>query len=353
VNLASRPRLRLAPGPTPLEECPRLSAALGGPHLWVKRDDLTGVGLGGNKIRKLEYLLGDAVRKGADTVITTGALQSNHARLTAAACRRIGLEVVLVLASGEKGAAGRGQPPARGNLLLDRLFGATIILTDANSEEDVAAAMDDVAAGLADRGRTPYVIPMGGSSAVGTVGYVAAALEIAAQAFNEGLHFDHIFVTTGSGGTHAGLLLGAALHLPGTEVHGVTVSREAAAAASRVDALACETAALLGLARNPAPPAVVHGGYVGEGYGIPTEAAWEAIVLAARMEGLVLDPVYTGKALSGLIGLIREGLLPATARVLFVHTGGAPGLMARSADLEEYLSRTGSNGKSGRSDAGA
>jgi len=341
LNLAERPRVRLSPGPTPLEECPRLSAALGGPHIWVKRDDLTGVGLGGNKIRKLEYLLGDAVRRGRDTIITTGALQSNHARLTAAACRRLGLEVVLVLAAGEETTAERGLPPACGNLLLDRLFGAEIILTDAGSDEDIAAAMDDAAARLEARGRTPYVIPVGGSNAVGTVGYVAAALEISAQAQAESVHFDHVFVTTGSGGTHAGLLLGAALYLPGTEVHGVTVSREPASSAARVNALIRDTASLLGLAGNPAPPAVVHGGYVGEGYGVPTDAGWEAITLAARTEGLVLDPVYTGKTMSGLVGLIREGTLPTTAKVLYVHTGGAPGFMARSTAFEDYLSRTG------------
>jgi len=343
LNLARHPRVPLSPWPTPLEECPRLSAALGGPHLWVKRDDLTGLGLGGNKVRKLEYLLGEAVRKGCDTVITTGSLQSNHARLTAAACRRLGLEVTLVLEPGVDPSGRprdpRDLPPLQGNILLDRLFGAEVVISEDDSEEALTEKMDEVASSLAARGRRPYVIPLGGTNPVGVLGYVQAALEIAWQASSNGIVFDHVLVATGSGGTQAGLHLGLALFMPGVTVHGVTVSREAEASARRVDGLVADTADFLGLSSNPAPPAVVHGGYVGEGYGIPTEAGWEAIVLAARTEGLVLDPVYTGKALSGLVGLIRTGRLGPSERVLFVHTGGAPGLMAQAEALEGYLSQ--------------
>ncbi|RJQ04064.1 MAG: D-cysteine desulfhydrase family protein [Bacillota bacterium] len=341
MSLGDLPRARLSTWPTPLDECPRLSAALGGPHLWVKRDDLTDLGLGGNKVRKLEYLLGDAILKGADTIITPGALQSNHARLTAAACRRLGLEVVLVLTPGHL--PGREAP--QGNLLLDHLFGARIVFTADDADETVAAAMADVAGELELKGRHPYIVPLGGSDGVGSVGYVAAALEIAAQSSELGVHFDHLLVTTGSGGTHAGLQVGAALHLAGTDVHGVTISREPAASAARVDALVSATVERLGLSSNPAPPAVVHGGYAGEGYGIPTRAGWEAILTAARTEGLVLDPVYTGKALSGLIGLIREGAFPTTANILFVHTGGSPGLMAQAVALHDYLASTTGNGE--------
>ncbi len=334
MNLANQPRVRLSSWPTPLEECPRLSAALGGPHIWVKRDDLTDLGLGGNKVRKLEYLLGAALKEGADTVVTTGGLQSNHARLTAAACRRLGLGVVLVLA----GVPGR--PAAlTGNLLLDYLYGAEVVFTSENSDEAVAKTMADVATGLRDRGRRPYVVPLGGSSAVGTLGYVSAALEVAAQAAEEGVAFDDVFVTTGSGGTHAGLLVGLARFMPGARLHGITVSREPSVAAARVEAIAAETAGLLGLDPGGLPRAVVHGGYVGQGYAIPTRAGWEAIVLAARTESLVLDPVYTGKALSGLIGLIRQGRLSPASNVLFVHTGGWPGLMAEAAALEDHLGR--------------
>jgi D-cysteine desulfhydrase family pyridoxal phosphate-dependent enzyme len=335
MNLYDRPRASLCAWPTPLEECPRLSAAVGGPHLWVKRDDLTGLGLGGNKVRKLEYLLGDAVRRGADTIVTTGARQSNHARLTAAACRRLGFEVVLVLAE-----IGRPDAPPQGNYLLDRLYGAEIVTLADDSDEAVERAMREVAEGLTARGRRPYVIPLGGSNPIGVLGYLVCALEIASQAQAEGVFFDHVFVTTGSGGTHAGLQLGAALFLPGTTVHGVSVSRPAGPAAARVDALVGSTADLLGLRPNPAPPALVHGEYVGEGYAIPTQAGWEAILLAARTEGLILDPVYTGKALSGLIGLVHEGALPTTSNVLFVHTGGAPGLMAQAEALDKYLVET-------------
>lgn len=262
-------------------------------------------------------------------------MQSNHARLTAAACRRLGLEVVLVLGGSEPPA------PAQGNLLLDRLFGAEIVRVPDDEDETVNRAMEEVARRLERQGRHPYVVPMGGSNAIGSLGYVAAALEIAGQAQAEGVVFDHVFVTTGSGGTHAGLALGAALHLPGTQVHGVAISRTAEAQAQRVNSQVAALAAFLGLQPNPAPPAVVHGGYVGEGYAVPTEAGWEAILLAARTEGLILDPVYTGKALSGLIGLIREGALPPTANVLFIHTGGAPGLMAQAAELGAYLAKTG------------
>ncbi len=335
MNLADYPRARLCSWPTPLEECPRLSATLGGPHLWVKRDDLTGLGLGGNKVRKLEYLLGDAIHRGADTIITTGALQSNHARLTAAACRRLGLDVVLVLGGPKP------EPPAQGNFLLDRLFGARIVRVPDDEDETINPAMEEVARELEVKGLHPYIVPMGGSNAVGALGYVAAALEIAGQAQAEGISFDHLFVTTGSGGTQAGLVAGAALYLPGTQVHGVAISETAEAKARKVDRQVLALAAHLGL-RSPAmPPALVHGGYVGEGYAIPTKAGWEAILAAARTEGLVLDPVYTGKALSGLAGLIREGALPATSKVLFVHTGGSPGLMAQAAPFETYLKQAG------------
>jgi D-cysteine desulfhydrase family pyridoxal phosphate-dependent enzyme len=349
MNLFDRPRAGLCAWPTPLEECPRLSAAVGGPHLWVKRDDLAGLGLGGNKVRKLEYLLGEAIRQGAETIITTGARQSNHARLTAAACRRLGLEITLVLSEGE--AAGAVTPgdlsqgeSLQGNLLLDRLYGAEIVYVSGDSEETADRAMTEIAERLRAGGRRPYIIPLGGSNPVGVLGYVSATLEIAGQAQAEGLFFDYLFVTTGSGGTHAGLQLGASLFLPGTGVHGISVSRPSGPAAARVEALVAATAPLLGLRANPAPSAVVHDGFVGEGYAVPTRAGWEAILLAARTEGLILDPVYTGKALSGLIGLVREGLIPSAANVLFVHTGGGPGLLAQGQALDRYLGETEAGG---------
>ncbi len=340
MNLAGQPRVRLTTWPTPLEECPRLSAALGGPHLWVKRDDLPGLGLGGNKVRKLEYLLGDAIRRGADTVITTGGPQSNHARLTAAACRHVGLDVVLVLGGEDPAVRASGQSYPQANLLLDNLFGAEIVRIEDDSDAAANQAMDDVATRLARQGRHPYIIPMGGSNDVGTLGYVGCALELAGQCSDEGVQFDHIFVTAGSGGTQAGLHLGAALYLPGTVVHGVAISRAADAEAAKVEGIVAATAALLGLDPNPAQPPVVVGGYVGEGYAIPTAAGWEAMLVAARTEGLVLDPVYTGKAMAGLIGTIREGALPSTANVLFVHTGGAPGFLAQAASFDRYLRET-------------
>ncbi len=335
--LSNRPRAHLGRWPTPLEECPRLSAVLGGPHIWVKRDDLTTLGLGGNKVRKLEFLLGDAIRQGADTIITVGAIQSNHARLTAAACRYLGLDVVLILAD-EALAGGAGPPsPPQGNLLLDRLFGAELVFVPEDTDEAIDAAFAETAERLRRRGRHPYIVPMGGSNAVGTLGYVSAAFEIADQAKAEDVSFDHIFVTTGSCGTHAGLHLGAAIALPRAQVHGVTVSRDPGPQAERVGRLAAEAAALLGVDPASLPAPTVHGGYVGEGYAIATPAGWEAIIAAARTEALVLDPVYTGKTMSGLIGLIREGKFPTTSKVLFVHTGGWPGLLAQASDFQKYL----------------
>lgn len=324
MNLARHPRVRLAHLPTPLEPMERLTRALGGPRLWVKRDDQTGLAGGGNKTRKLEFLLGRALAEDADTVITCGGVQSNHARQTAAAAARLDLACELVLTRKVP-----GRPPAyeaTGNVQLDHLLGARVHLHPA--EGDRAALMADRAEALRRQGRRPAVFPTGGSTAVGALGYVGAALELVAQAADLGLVFDHVVVPTSSAGTHAGLLAGlTALNHP-ARVLGIDVEAEPEAGRAAVAELAAATAAE---ADAPdVPPGAVHvvPGYAGDGYGIPTDEMVAAVRQAARAEGLLLDPVYNGKAMAALIGLIGSGEIPPEATVVFLHTGGLPGLFA-------------------------
>ena len=321
MDLTRFPRLALARLPTPIEPLPRLSAHLGGPRLYVKRDDLTGLGLGGNKLRKLEFILGEAQAQGADTVLTVGALQSNHARQTAAACARLGFgcELILRRSSHATEAYLNG-----GNVLLDRLFGARLHVLEAHeSREDCMAAR---AAALRGEGMKPYCIPVGGSCALGNLGYVACAEEILSQSREMVVSFAAVVTATGSGGTQGGLVAGMKL-LGGVPVIGIAVEgtrREQEALASRQ---AGATLQLLDHAIQDIDEAVtVLHDYVGPGYARPTEAMREALSLAARFEGLVLDPVYTGKAFAGFVALARSGRYDRKQALLFLHTGGAPGL---------------------------
>jgi len=299
---------------------PRLTAHLGGPQLWVKRDDQTGLATGGNKTRKLEFLVAEALAQGADTLITCGAAQSNHARQTAAAAARFGLACTLVL---------RGEPPpqAQGNLLLDELLGAEILWAGA---DDLTARLEETADALRSRGRRPYVVPYGGSNPVGVCGYVAAMEELLAQAAQAGLSFDHIVLASSSGGTQAGLTVAArALNYRG-RILGISVDLPADPLRRRMAELATATADYLGLPLTFAPEDfAVEDGYRGGGYGIISDLEREAIRLLARTEGLLLDPVYTGRAFGGLIDLIRRGAFSSGERVLFWHTGGVAGLFAR------------------------
>ena len=315
-----RPRVSIAHLPTPLEMLPRLTAHLGGPQLWVKRDDQTGLATGGNKTRKLEFLVAEALAQGADTLVTCGAAQSNHARQTAAAAARFGLACTLVL---------RGEPPtqAQGNLLLDELLGAEILWAGA---DDLTARLEETADALCSRGRRPYVVPYGGSNPVGVCGYVAAMEELLAQAAQAGLSFDHIVLASSSGGTQAGLTVAAkALGYRG-RILGISVDLPAAPLRRRMAELATATADSLGLPLTFAPEDfAVEDGYRGGGYGIIGDREREAIRLLARTEGLLLDPVYTGRAFGGLIDLIRRGAFSPQERVLFWHTGGVAGLFAR------------------------
>ncbi|MCC7360637.1 MAG: D-cysteine desulfhydrase family protein [Anaerolineales bacterium] len=315
-------RFPLALLPTPLVEAPRLSQALGGPRLLIKRDDLTGFALGGNKVRGLEYYLAEALAQGADVLVTGAGPQSNHVRVTVAAARVAGLEAVAVI-------HGERPPVALGNLLLDELLGAELRFTGSPDRAQVDVEIERVGAELAAAGRRPYLIPRGGASALGALGYLAAVSELGAQLAELGARPAWLVLATGSCGTQAGLLAGIKLFGAPYRLLGITVSRPVAECCERITRLAIAAAAL---AESPitvlSEDVVVRDGYIGAGYGIPSPEAAAAIRLAARTEGLFLDPTYTGKGLAGLIGEIKSGRLSPDDTVIYLHTGGEPGLLA-------------------------
>lgn len=308
--------VKLALTPTPLEYLTRLSSETG-VEFWMKRDDLTGdIGLAGNKARKLEYLLGEAIAAGATHLLTTGGPQSNHARATAAAAARLGLKAVLVLAGGDPGARA-------GNLLLGDLFGAEIRFLGAVTPDDQQRGLEEAAAELTLRGDRPYIIPVGGSTPLGTLGSYRCYAEIAEALPGEAW----ICCATGSGGTHAGLALGAALHGGAKQVHGFSVWQSAEFMAATTERLALDAARILGH-ELASLPVHVDDGYLAPRYGQASPAGLEAIRLVARLEGILLDHVYTGKAMAGVLDYIRRGIIARGERVVFVHTGGAPALFA-------------------------
>jgi D-cysteine desulfhydrase len=324
MKIEALPRRRYTPAPTPIQKLEKLSRHLGGPEIWIKRDDLTGLAGGGNKTRKLEFLVADAIAKGADTLITVGAVQSNHCRLTLAAAAHEGLKCRLVL---EQRVVGSYRKEASGNNFLFDLLGVeTITVVDGGS--DLAAAMNAEADKLKALGRKGYVIPGGGSNALGAMGYVVCAREILNQCLEQGLAFTDFVVASGSAGTHAGLLVGFNAANAGVPLTGVNVRRPRAEQEGNVHKLALEAAAFAGLPAPARESVVALDEWVGPGYSIPTDEMVEAVRLFARLEGVLLDPVYTGKAAAGLIGLIRRGHFKADAKLLFVHTGGAPSLFA-------------------------
>ena len=325
LELGRFPRVRLGHLPTPLEPMTRLSAHLGGPKLWIKRDDCTGLATGGNKTRKLEYLVADALAQGADTLITLGALQSNHARQTAAAAAKLGLKCVLVLE--ERVTQPTDAYRHNGNLLLDRLLGATVKLVPRDSS--MTAATEAAAEEVRRAGGKPYVIPGGGSNAVGALGYVGCALEILQQAGELGMRVDRVVHATGSSGTQAGLIAGFDGMRSGVQVLGITVGRPRDNQEKNVGRLLDETWAHLGLKSTASHDNIAaNDSYFGEAYGLPTAAMKEAVALLAATEGVLLDPVYSGKAMSGLIDLVRRGHFANDDNVVFVHTGGQAGLFA-------------------------
>jgi D-cysteine desulfhydrase family pyridoxal phosphate-dependent enzyme len=309
------PRIRFAHLPTPIETMPRLEGALHGPRLLVKRDDQTGLAFGGNKTRKLEFLLAEAQAGGADTLITAGALQSNHCRQTAAAAAKFGYDCILVLV---------GEPPAQvsANLLMDQLFGAKIIWAEKSRRD--ASLMETFDKATA-QGHKPYLVPYGGSNSTGALGYVFAMEEFVGQ----GVKADWIIFASSSGGTQAGLVLGARLFGYPGKLLGISVDEPQGILQERVAKLASETSERFGPRVSiPTEEVLVNADYATPGYGILTGAESEAVLLFAKYEGLLLDPVYTGRAAAGLIDLIRKGFFNKDDTILFWHTGGQPALFA-------------------------
>lgn len=325
LQLAALPRVRLAALPTPLEEAPRLAKALAGeregPRVFVKRDDLTGFALGGNKVRKIEYHLGEALAQRCDTLVTTGAIQSNHCRVTAAAARVGGMDCVLVLRPVEP-------EVMQGNLLLDHLFGARVRIAPNTDRAVTAALMAEEIGGLRGRGRRPYLIPGGASTPLGAAAYLQAFEELLQQTTALGIVVDAVVFCTGSGGTHAGLVLGAALSQSGVEIVGISDGAKREDLAPIVSGLVGEFAERFKVDVSVPPQDVVVLDEYGGTYGRPTPECVQAINLAARSEGLVLDPVYTGKAMAGMADLIRRGRWRRDQTVVFWHTGGQPALFA-------------------------
>lgn len=330
MNLSRFPRVSLAHLATPLEHLPRLTEHLGGPDIYLKRDDCTGLAGGGNKTRKLEFLIADALQLGADTIVTQGAVQSNHARQTAAAAAKFGMQCELLFEN-------RISDPTpaylnSGNVFLDRLLGAETHHFPAGTDMD--AAMEDLAKGLRAQGRIPYVIPGGGSNRVGALGYVNCALELLQQMNERQLAIDCIVHATGSAGTQAGLVAGLqALHA-GIPVLGIGVNAAREAQEEKVYQLALETADYIGAGGCVGREDVVANcDYVGDGYGIPTAGMRTALLLLARLEGVLFDPVYSGKGLAGMIDLIDKGDFKSGQNIVFVHTGGSAGLFGYLEDI--------------------
>ncbi len=330
MDLSGFPRVSLAHLPTPLEHMPRLSKHLGGPEVFVKRDDCTGLATGGNKTRKLEFSMGEAVAHDADTIITVGAVQSNHVRQTAAAACKLGMRCEVLLEHRV------GSPSetylSSGNILLDRIFGAN--LREYPDGTDFNAAMAEVADEVRAAGGNPYLVPGGASNTVGALGYVQCGIELLEQATEQGIPIDHVVTATGSAGTHAGLAVGLRGSGSDLPILGIGVKAPQQAQEEKVFNLAEATAETVGK-----PGCVARGdivadcNYIGPGYGEPTDEMNEAVLMLARHEGLLFDPVYSGKALAGMIDYIRKGRFKRGQTLVFLHTGGAAGLFAYADSL--------------------
>jgi len=337
MDLEKFPRVHLANLPTPLESLSRFSKAIGGgPKLFIKRDDETGLATGGNKVRKLEFLLADAIKKGADVILTMGASFSNHCRMTAAAACKLGLDCTLALT---------GEEPAKyeGNLFLSELFNADLRFFPPSSTEPASEFQDrilqEVADDLREHGRTPYVIPVGGAAPLGEIGYVLAVKEIQEQASELGVHFDYIVVCKGSGGTMAGLIVGANYFQVETTVMGFSDSPPSELFdANFVAHLTNQIAELIESDFRVTPDELsIFYEYAGPGYNIPTTECARVIKLMAQTEGILLEPVYTGKTMAGLVNLIKKRTLTEEDTVLFVHTGGLPGLFREAQRIKQML----------------
>jgi D-cysteine desulfhydrase len=325
MDLARFPRRRYTSGYTPIELMPNFSRALGGPNIYIKRDDMLGLAPGGNKTRKLEFLVADALAQGADTLITCGAPQSNHCRITLAAAAREGLKCRFVI---EERVPNSYDVNANGNNFMFRLMGVEAI-TVVPGGSDMDAAMQTVATDLAREGRKGYIIPGGGSNAIGALGYVACVQEILAQTFEMGLRIDRIVVASGSSGTHAGLVAGLHGYNAPIPVVGIGVSRDPGDQNPRVLKEARATAQMLGIkAPLPDDAVLTFGEYWRPKYSLPNKRMVEAVQMLAQTEAILLDPTYTGKSMAGLIGLVRQGYFRKDENLLYIHTGGLPALFA-------------------------
>ena len=346
VDLSRFSKTVLGNWPTPLEDCPHLSQALGGPRILVKRDDVNGLGIGGNKLRKLEFLLGAALADGADTVVTFGGLQTNHGRQTAAACARLGLRCELVLTRQVTRRAGTSTLMAprddeayerSGNVALDLLYGARIHVCD--DDQQTEATHRQIVEEAAREGRRVVTFPVGGSNPLGVLGYLTAAAELKEQLADVDVDVDRIVLAIGSAGTAAGLAIGTALLDWPVMVDAASVSNPAPESAGDIKRLVDETAALLEVPTPALAHVQVTDRTLGSGYGLPSPAVWDAIRLFGRTEGITLDPVYTGKAAAALVEGVRTGEIPATETVVFLHTGGLPGLFGYASEFIDEAER--------------
>ncbi|WP_309665935.1 D-cysteine desulfhydrase [Tabrizicola sp.] len=332
MHLARFPRVHLAHLPTPLEKMSRLSKELGGPEIWIKRDDCTGLSTGGNKTRKLEFLMAEALAMGADTVMTQGATQSNHARQTAAFAAKLGMACHILLE--DRTGSNDANYNGNGNVLLDHLHGATT--SKRAGGQDMQAEMEQAAERLRAMGRKVYLIPGGGSNATGALGYVNCAFELVGQANDRSLVIDHLVTATGSAGTQAGLITGLKAINARIPLLGIGVRAPREKQEQNVFALALKTAEKLGCPDVVMREDVVaDSNYVGVGYGIPREDTLEAIRMFAQLEGILLDPVYSGKGAAGLIDYCRKGKFKKGERVVFLHTGGSAALFGYDAAFAE------------------
>lgn len=323
MHLSRFPRVHLAHLPTPLELLPNLSKKLGGPNIYIKRDDCTGLGTGGNKTRKLEFLIADAIEKKADVIITQGAVQSNHARQTAAAATKMGMACEILLENRTEYTDHDYMDS--GNVFLDRVFGANV--THFAKDTDMIAAMDDKAEEWRSAGKNPYIVPGGGSNVIGALGYVNCAIETLTQANDRDLQIDHFVTATGSAGTQAGLVVGLEATHSLIPLLGIGVRAPKEKQEENVFNLAVATAEHMGIPGCVSRDKVIANcDYVGDGYGLPTESMIEAVIMMAREEAILMDPVYSGKGLAGLIDLIRNGTFAKDQNIVFLHTGGSVGL---------------------------
>tara|TARA_A100001037_G_scaffold100937_1_gene91966 strand:+ start:968 stop:1990 length:1023 start_codon:yes stop_codon:yes gene_type:complete len=338
MQLSKYPRVKLIHSPTPLEYLENLTQHLDGPDIYIKRDDCTGLAFGGNKSRKLEFLIGDALKNKADVIITAGAVQSNHCRQTAAAATKFGMECIIV-------AKPSWSKEYNGNLFLDELLGAKLVLLEEDNEAldqggklSMEETIENLMADLKTKGKNPYYIPVGGSNSIGSLGYISMTMELIAQANEMGIEIGSMVAASGSGGTQTGMILGADVEKSGIQTVGMAISSDATIVIPKLKDLCNQTSDYyeLGLSYDE-KDIIFNDNYIGEGYGIPSEEMIEAVKLLARKEGIILDPVYSGKAFAGMVDLIKKGYFDKSKAVVFIHTGGTPALFVYSDSFREYI----------------